>query len=379
MRKSLRILEVIAGMAPGFGGPSKVVRETCVALAQLGHHVELLATNVDTVGFLPSPVGVPLWEGTFHRFLSPALSSKSPQWAPRFVRDLEDRLKQVDIVHVHGLFSFPTSMAMRHLRKVGVPYIVRPCGHLDHVALQSRSTLKRVWFELLDRKNINGAAFIQAATPLEHLEMMSVGPTAPVRVIPQGVDIDRAVDAPRIIQGDYLLFLGRVHPIKGLDLLLAAYAVTPSLPLLVVAGPSLYDYRETLVAQAKRLGIESRVRFLDDVRGTVKSALLRDAIALILPSLSENFGVVIVEAAGHGTPVVVADTVGLAEFVITDDAGLVFSRHEKTLSETLAQIVNEPNDRYKAGCARLAARFQWSATAQVLESAMQRVLAGVSA
>jgi glycosyltransferase involved in cell wall biosynthesis len=373
-RPLLRILEVISGVAPGFGGPSKVVRETCTALANLGHHVELLATNADTTGFLDRPIGEPLWEGTYQLFLTRAVVSQSPQWAPRFVSELDKRIKDVDIVHVHGLFSFPTSFAMRHLRKRGVPYIVRPCGHLDHEAFRRRATLKRLWFEWIDRANIDNAAFIQAATPLEEREMRQVGPKAPVLVIPQGVEVEQEVDAARVIKGEYILFLGRLHPIKGLDLLLEAYALAPSLPPLVIAGANHGGHRERLVAASERLGIGRQVRFLDDIRGSQKSALLRDARALVLPSLSENFGVVVVEAAGHGTPVVVADTVGLAEFVELDGAGLVFSRDAKQLSQALMQIVNEPNDRRKSGSLRLASRFHWNATALVLESAMLQAI-----
>ncbi len=376
MGRPLRILEVISGVAPGFGGPSKVVNETCQALAQLGHHVELLATNADTAGFLESPVGVPLWEATFRRFLTPVLAPRSPHWSPRFVSHIDERIPHVDIVHIHGLFSFPTSMTMRHLRKRGVPYVVRPCGHLDHEALQTRPGLKRMWFEWLDRKNLDGAAFIQAATRLEQIEMMRIGPKAPVLVIPQGVDIRQEPSAPRIIEGDYLLFLGRIHPIKGLDLLLEAYALAKSLPPLVIVGPCLDDYREKLVAMAANLRIKDKVHFLDDVQGAKKSALLRDARALVLPSLTENFGVVVVEAAGHGTPVLVADTVGLAEFVLSFDAGLVFERAAKTLSEALVRVVSEPRGRFKVGSQRLAENFRWSTTALVLEAAMHRALEG---
>ncbi len=374
MARPLRILEVISGVAPGFGGPSKVVRETCAALANLGHHVELLATNADTTGFLDRPIGEPLWEGTYQLFLTRALAPRSPHWSPQFVSELDKRIGNVDIVHVHGLFSFPTSFAMRHLRKHGVPYIVRPCGHLDHEALRSRATLKRLWFEGIDRANIDNAVFIQAATPLEEREMRQVGPKAPVLVIPQGVDVEQVPGAARVVEGEYLLFLGRLHPIKGLDLLLEAYALAPSLPQLVIAGPSLDGYREQLVATSKRLGLENKVRFIDDVQGPKKSALLRDSRTLVLPSLSENFGVVVVEAAGHGTPVVVANTVGIAEFVEQDDAGLVFSRDGKQLSQALLKVVNEPNDRWKGGSLRLASRFHWSATALVLESAMLKAL-----
>jgi glycosyltransferase involved in cell wall biosynthesis len=373
MGRPLRILEVISGVARGFGGPSKVMHETCLALSNLGHHVELLATNVDTAGFLDLPLDVPLWEPSYRRFLTRALAPRSPHWSPRFVKHLDERLSGVDIVHVHGLFSFPTSGAMRHLRRQGVPYIVRPCGHLDHVALKTGAKLKRVWFECIDRGNIDGAAFIQAATPLEERDVMRMRPKAPVLVIPQGVDLEQTPDAERVIEDEYLLFLGRVHPIKGLDLLLEAYALAPSLPGLVVAGPSLDGHRERLAATAERLGLLEKVRFLDDVRGARKSALLRDARALVLPSRSENFGVVVVEAAGHGTPVVVAKTVGLADFVEQDEAGLVFSRDAKGLSEALLKVVSDPH-RFKSGSRRLANRFSWAATALVLEQAMLRAI-----
>ena len=151
----------------------------------------------------------------------------------------------------------------------------------------------------------------------------------------------------RIVNGPpYVLFLGRINWKKGLDRLLAAFARVDDARL-VIAGNDEEQYRPALEERARQLGLADRVTFTGPVHGAGKAALLTGAQLLVLPSYSENFGNVVLEAMAAGRPVVVTPEVGLAPVVTSTGAGLVADGGPER---------SEPRDRDAAGRSGAAAR-----------------------
>jgi glycosyltransferase involved in cell wall biosynthesis len=166
------------------------------------------------------------------------------------------------------------------------------------------------------------------------------------------------------------LFLGRLNWKKGLDRLLAAFARVDDARL-VIAGNDDDRYRPALEERARQLGLADRVTFTGPVHGASKAALLTGAQLLVLPSYSENFGNVVLEAMAAGRPVVVTPEVGLAPVVASTGAGLVAEGGPERLSRAMATLLGDPAlrlDMGRRGEHAVAARFSWPAVAAQMES-----------
>ncbi len=180
-----------------------------------------------------------------------------------------------------------------------------------------------------------------------------------VREIPNGFTLDPVADQPlapaidTIVRGEpYVLFLGRINWKKGLDRLLGALSLVPAIRL-VVAGNDEENYRAVLDPLAAGLGVSARVDFAGSVHGADKAALLSNARALILPSYSENFGNVVIEAMAAGCPVIVSKDVGLAETVRAAGAGLVVDGDPESLGAAMSRACSPmPGARPGHGRAR---------------------------
>ena len=166
-----------------------------------------------------------------------------------------------------------------------------------------------------------------------------------------------------------VVFLGRVNWKKGLDRLIPAMAHIPDADL-VIAGNDEENYQPVLVKLAESLGVQERVRFVGPVDGSQKWELLRKAELLVLPSYSENFGNVVLEAMSVGCPVVVTPEVGLAPIVNKANAGLVVEGEPEKLAAGINVLLKDGDKRRQMGEAgrRIAQeQFSWDAIAKRME------------
>ncbi len=181
----------------------------------------------------------------------------------------------------------------------------------------------------------------------------------------------------QIVNGPpYVLFLGRINWKKGLDRLLAAFARVDDARL-VIAGNDDDQYRPALEARAQQLGLADRVTFTGPVHGASKAALLTGAQLLVLPSYSENFGNVVLEAMAAGRAVVVTPEVGLAPVVASIGAGLVADGGPESLSRAMATLLRDPAQRLamgKRGEQAVAERFSWPTVAAQMEALYESVI-----
>jgi glycosyltransferase involved in cell wall biosynthesis len=187
-------------------------------------------------------------------------------------------------------------------------------------------------------------------------------------VAPNGVDLPAGED--REAREPFLLFLGRVSWKKGLDRLIPALAECPG-AVLKIAGNDEEGLRPELERLAAEAGVSGRVAFLGAVAGEEKAALLRRAAVLVLPSRSENFGNVVLEAMAAGCPVAVTPEVGLAATVAETGAGIVVESEPERLGEALRALLADEAGRREMGCrgARAAAeRFGWPTVAREMET-----------
>lgn len=216
------------------------------------------------------------------------------------------------LVHVSGLWD-AASLAGTLLQRNGRTCMLSPRGMLEPWALQQKASKKRLAMLLWQRQLLSSAALLHATAPSEVESIRNLGLRTPVCVIPNGVDFpaddwpadSRTAPPGPASQGKTAVFLSRIHPKKGLPLLLQAWAaVRPAGWSLQIAGISEDQGHEVEMRRLVRtLGLES-VQFVGERSGAAKWGFLRSADLFVLPSYSENFGIVVAEAMASGLPVI---------------------------------------------------------------------------
>ena len=300
------------------------------------------------------------------------------------------RVKEFDIVHTHGLWSFPGTWGARVAHWAHVPCVISPQGMLNDWAMQFRAYKKIPYWYAVERRTIGGAAWIHFATEEEQLQAKAWIARKKSKVIPIGLDLQEfgALPARGEFRDRYkiprdvpvLAFLGRIHPIKGLSVLLEALArVKAEIPelILAVAGPDENGHRSGLERLAQNLGVEGRVRWLGTIEEQAKQGFLVDADLLVLPSFSENFGLAAVEAMAIGCPVIVGRGVNIASQVEAYGAGWVVPTEAETLASAIVEALRNPESRQAAGKAgqRLVAdRYDGEAVAREMLKAYEECL-----
>jgi glycosyltransferase involved in cell wall biosynthesis len=379
----LRILHVVPTYLPAvrYGGPIFSVHGLCKSLARRGHEVHVFTSNVDGPGVSDVPLGRPVdIEGVqVSYFRVPVL--RRVYWSPAMRDSLVRLLGTFDIAHMHSVFLWPTWAAARVAARTKVPYVLSPRGMLVRALIQRRNpTIKKAWIRLIESRNLERASMIHVTSELEAQELAAFGLRLPrVRVIPNGIDLpgvgeSRGAASPAIAglvaSQRYVLFLGRINWKKGLDRLVDAMASLPGARL-IVAGNDEEAYLPALQAAAAQQSLSDRIRFIGPVYGADKVALLEGATAVVVPSYSENFGNVVLEAMAAGCPVITTPGVGAAEAVRSSGAGRVVEGDPKTLAAAIAALIGDPDAAKamgKLGKQAVADNYQWQSVAKRMEA-----------
>lgn len=364
-----------------YGGPIWSVHALCKKLAQRGHDVQVLTTNVNGSGNLDVPLGTPVnLDGVTVTYF-PSVLLRRLYWSPGMNAQLPNLIAGSDFVHLHSVFLAPTSAAARTAEGLDIPWCVSPRGALVPEMIQRRSTLvKRFWIWLNERRTLERASFIHATSVLEAEDARRMGLHLPrIRVIPNGVDVPEAPSAGAIIainpasvhvgSQPYLLFLGRIHWKKGLDRLIPAMAAVPG-GQLVIAGNDEEGLTPRLQQLARQAGVTGRIHFIGPVAGAEKQALLQGASLLVLPSYSENFGNVLLESLAQGRPVAMTSEVGLAPAIHAANAGQVLSGAPGAMGGQLAALMADPDNLDAMGARGrqlVRSRYAWEPVAAEME------------
>jgi glycosyltransferase involved in cell wall biosynthesis len=351
MPAPLRVLHAIASISPLRGGPSVSVRNMMEALRRRGIDVDVVTTDDDgNERRLAVPVDEfqPL-NGQRVRYFPRqttryCASYPMLSWLSRNVRDY-------DVVHTHGLFSFAPLAAAWHARAARVPYIMRPAGVLDSWGMKNKSArVKRTSIRLVEGPLLREAAAVHFMTDLERERASHLGLDMRPVVLPIGFDFTRTVDGDATAYDELqaagkpvILYLSRIHQVKRVDLLLRAYASLPqrSGTLLAIAGEGEPAFVDSLKALATELGVAATVRWLGFAAGARKQRLFSDAALFVLPSASENFGVAVIEAMDAALPVIVTEGAGVADFVKCAGAGIVTDGSLESLQAALARLLTD--------------------------------------
>jgi glycosyltransferase involved in cell wall biosynthesis len=300
----------------------------------------------------PLPVhalGIRAHEGRLARF----------GYTPKLVPWLKAHESDYDIAVVNGLWNYASAGASRILPKLGLPYVVYPHGMMDpwfRKAYPLKHWLKQLFWTLFDGRLMEHARAALYTCQEEMILARGQFLGHPYRecVARYGCGEPPNDAGPPALDRPYLLFLGRLHPKKGCDLLIRAHAkVAPDLDL-VMAGPDQVGWMEELKALAYRLGVGNRVHWPGLLTGPAKWGALKGAEAFVLPSHQDSFGIAIGEALGCSTPVLITDKVNVWREVKASGGGLVETDKETGIETMLRSYL--ALSRAERDAMRLAAR-----------------------
>lgn len=356
-------IHVVSSIEEEASGPSYSVTRLAEEQARLGLSVgvySLAGTSRDELHsgvrlrtFVTSPSRVPgLSRVAFSRDLHRALDAATAKGA---------------LLHVHGLWRMPNVYPGRAARRNNTPLVLSPRGMLGAEALAFSARQKRLFWQLAQAGAVAPVHCFHATSDAEVADIRTFGLTAPVAVIPNGVDIPAHV--PQGPREREVLHLGRIHPKKGIDRLLQAWAlVAPEKPgwRLRIVGPSEGGHTAELKALARRFSLGDSVRFEGPLYGADKQEAYRRAALFVLPTRNENFGMVVAEALAQGTPVIStrgAPWHGLG----TQRCGWWIDHGPEVMAATLREALSKPQEELAEMGMRgrnwMARDFGWEAIA----------------
>lgn len=304
----MRILHAVETLSRNGGGLPIAVTEMAasVAKADSDWHVDLVSSGDPD----PVPVSETLHLTTVGR--DRVSGARASQWIAE-----QHQTDSFSVIHQHGLWAPLPVGAGRFAKAHDIPLVLSPHGMLEAWAMAYRKGRKTLAWHLYQKRNLRSAAVLHAASESEGERFRHLGFSQPIAMLPHGVEpIAREPEDPEAVaapkERKQVLMLSRIHPKKGLDLLLEAWArLAPPDWQLVIAGNDEGDHQAEIEALARRLGLddEARVRFAGPLFDAEKDTAFRRADVFILPSYSENFGIVVPEALQYGLPVITtADT-----------------------------------------------------------------------
>jgi glycosyltransferase involved in cell wall biosynthesis len=383
----LRVLHITPYFAPAFryGGPPRSILGLCRALVDTGVDVEVFTTTANGPEPLPPAPDGTEYEGIRVRYFP--LGWPQRYWyATGLGAALDRALPAADLVHVHGLWNLTGMTAISRARAASCPYVISPRGMLQPAAMRRHRALKAAAYWAVEHANLHGAAFLHATSLVEQQQIDTYGP--PVVTIANGVTpvavpaeaLDRLRRRARIEPDDEVVVcLGRLHPIKRLDLLARAFAIVRQQrprARLVIAGPDEGGYRQRV--EPLFAPVADATRWLGAVDAETAGALFSASRTLVQCSDSESFGMSVAEALAAGLPVVVTDRTPWSQ-VATLGLGCSVGHEPEAIAGAILQILEHPAE----GCAmgargRTWARetFGWDTIGRLMRDTYQHVLEG---
>ncbi len=382
----MKVLHTIASLHPETGGPARSVPGLASALADLGMKVHLWSPALPEG--IETPPGVVLHTGDFNQLIG--------------------RLGTIDLIHDHGLWLPVNHQVALASRAKGIPRMVSPRGMLEPWALNHKKWKKRLAWHLYQHRDLNRACALHATADSEAEQFRRLGLGNPVHIIPNGVDLPplsslshqlsvlrpQATDhRPPTTDHRQLpsalcslpsaslrsaLFLGRIHPKKGLPLLVEAWAkVRPPGWSMQVIGPDEGGHRAEVEGLVRNAGLGDVWHFGGSLEGEMKSRAFQEASLFILPTFSENFGISVAEALASGVPVITttgAPWQGLEShrcgwWVAPEVEALAAGLREATaLNDDERQAMGERGARW------MKDEFTWAGVASQMRVAYEQVL-----
>jgi glycosyltransferase involved in cell wall biosynthesis len=365
----MRIFLSATSLLPDYGGPAYSVTRLADALADAGAEVGLWAAKQSI------PTALSLHRRSKVRLLTGSATSALASFG------------KVDVLHDNGMWLSHNHSIAVSAAQHNIPRVVSTHGMLEPWAVRHKRLKKSVAWLLYQRRDLQRAQLHHTTSAQEarNIERFRLG--VPISVIRHGADLPDA----NFGNGDYpaketdgrrprtALFVGRIHPVKGLPMLIEAWSrVRPDGWRLQIAGPDEAGHRAKVERAVSVTGLNEVVSFLGPIEGALKSTAFFDANLLILPSYSESFGIAVAEALAHGLPVLTTTGTPWSE-VARRGCGWWVEPTVDALVQGLRQSTSQDDATLRAMGAKgrtwIAAQFGWDAVAKEFLAAYEQLLA----
>lgn len=359
-------LHIISSIDQASGGLGPFVRGLCSDLAAQGNEVTILTAE--------TPTEQPILCDERMRFLRVrSKSSWSRIMQMGFRSDLQKLLEteSVDVIHSHSLWLLCGHHASVAAHGFKLPFVISTHGCLEPWALSYRGWKKTIALALYQQRDFRKADGFHATAPQEAENLRAFGIRKPIAIIPIGVtlpDIDEKRNECKVERIRTALFLSRIHSIKGILKLLDVWAeLHPASWNLVIAGNDDQGHLRDVMEKIRRLVLDDKVSYVGAVFGDEKDRLFRKADLFILPSYSENFGIVVAEALSYGVPVITTDGTpwtDLRDF----DCGWYIGTDKDSLASALGDALTMSDDSLREkGCrgrVLIESKYQWASVSR---------------
>ncbi len=380
----MKVLHIVPSLARAWGGPVTVVENLTSALSADGVECTVIAATCGRFG--SDAVSIPGVSTTlfplsfFGRFwIGHSFSSSS--W-------INEHIRGFDVVHIHELWNHLHYVGAKAARRYGIPYIIRPCGELGDWELAQKKLKKRLFMALSQRETLQKASAIQALTRAEETSIKRQGISVQIHVIPNGVspinlddhDTSNIEKLFRELQpGPKILFLGRLHLKKGVDLLFETLArvleFRPSATL-IIAGPDEDGSGSKLLRRFQQSATNPvHYRFVGAIGAAEARMALRLSDIYVQPSRSEGFSMSTLEAISEGTPSVITTGCNFDE-IESDGAGRVVAPDPIELADAIIEVIRDPEAAQvmSANAISLAARYSWQTVSRRVAGLYESVI-----
>lgn len=353
-------------LLPTYGGPAFSVCRLATALSEVG-------------------IEVGLWASDQSAAVTPLLGARSP--VQRIIgteAEALDRFGRIDILHDNGIWLLHNHRLAVHAERRGIPRVVSTRGMLEPWALSHKRLKKRFAWWLYQRRDLKHARCHHTTAETEARNVQNLGLGVPVVAVPNGVDVpeEKPCFCDSLIEKEEkrrtALFLGRIYPVKGLPMLVEAWArVRPDGWFLRIAGPDEAGHQKQVERAVSAAGLGEVISFTGPISHQMKKSAFFDADLFVLPTHSESFGIVVAEALAHGLPVLtttgapwsILPESGCGWWVDATVDGIAEGLREATIldPETLRSMGAK-------GRALVSAKFGWKRVADLMVSTYQAIL-----
>jgi glycosyltransferase involved in cell wall biosynthesis len=358
----MRVLHVIPSISLVRGGPSRIVLDMAHSLQSQGIDIQILTTNDNGDKTLEVPLGKSIiYQGIqtyfFSRYSPPIRALREFAFSFSLTAWLIRNISKYDLLHVHYIFSYPSTIAMFIARLKGIPYLTMPHGSLGKWALEQSSIKKKVYLHLIERANLNNSQFIYLYSEQEQQEIRPLKFRSPTFVLPLATNIPQFIPNASVLLRQHLnlpldepiiLFLSRLHPKKGLDYLISALSQLLAHRFsFIIAGSGTPEYEAEVDSMLIESGVKDRTHLTGFVDGKAKDLLLQGSSLFALTSHSENFGIVVLEALAVGLPVLLTHGVALSSVVEENSLGYITEMDITEIKQKIEQHLLSSIDNTK--------------------------------
>lgn len=350
----MKVLHIAASLSPDWGGPANVTLELSEALGKKGVAVTIFAISKGE--YIEEIKGV-----TIRTFPESSLSNLWTSYSPRLSRALKKEIFNFDLIHIHELWHYPHYAGYKAAKNANRPFIVSIHGGLEPWCLKHKAFKKRIYSIFIQKKILKEASGIHVNTQREIKNILNFVENKNIFVVPNGIKLEefRILPNKEIVENLYpeiknkkiILFLGRIHPIKGLDILAKAFSKVLEKKRdiqLMIAGPGNSSYKLQIVKILKEENALNNTTFTGMLMGDIKLAALNKADIFILPSYSEGFSIAILEAMASRIPVIITKNCNFDE-VEKIEAGKVINANVNELSNAIIELLDNPELCRKMG------------------------------